>query len=69
MNIFKRTVAGVLARFHKIIAELEQIEQEALAAIERRKAAVDKHTAAILDHAQEAAQARKVADNIKALVS
>lgn len=65
----RKTVARITARFQKIVAELEALEQRALEDVGFHKAAIEDHDAAAVAAQDEANQARKVADNIKALVS
>lgn len=65
----RKTVASVTVRFHKIVAELEALEQRALEDVGFHVNAVKDHQQEIEKAQAEALQARKVADNIKALVS
>jgi len=69
MMFFTKSVASITAKLHKTIAELEAHAEDQFKQAERKAADIFKLTEKQIEHSKEVDLAKKVAANIKSLLS
>lgn len=69
MSFFSKSVASITAKLQKTINELEEHAEDQLKQAERKAADIAQLTFEKVEHSKEVELARKIAGNIKSLLS